>query len=302
MTFPACRRRSPPTVPAAGRRSTRRRTTDSKTYPPTGEPGENDVLCPFTRPYGVQPLGRRLPHPGPAEDREGDGPDRLCHHGPRRHVRRDRLLPGLQGGGDQARHRLRGLRHPPGPDPVRQGPRVRRGEPPSGAAVRERGGVPEPVLPGVRRVDGGLLHQAPHRSGAAAPSQRRPHRPERVSRRRDPPAPSERRVRERQKIRPGAGGHLRSGPVLPGAPGPRHPGPADRQPGHPPHPSGDGAAHGLHQRRPLPPQGGRGGPRCAAVHPDRQDHRRREPDALRAPELLPPQRGGDGGPVPGGCL
>ena len=48
---------------------------------------------------------------------------------------------------------------------------------------------------------------------------------------------------------------------------------------------------------PLPPEGGRGGPRRAAVHPDRQDHRRREPDALRAPELLPPQRGGDGGPV-----
>ena len=47
-------------------------------------------------------------------------------------------------------------------------------------------GVPEPLVPGVRRVDGGLLHQAPHRSGAAAPSQRRPHRPERVSRRRDP--------------------------------------------------------------------------------------------------------------------
>ena len=41
---------------------------------------------------------------------------------------------------------------------------------------------------------------------------------------------------------------------------------------------------------PLPPQGGRRGPRRAAVHPDRQDHRRREPDALRAPELLPPQR------------
>ena len=63
------------------------------------------------------------------------------------------------------------------------------------------------------------------------------------------------------------------------------------------HPPGDGAAHGVHQRRPLPPEGGRGGPRRAAVHPDRQDHGRREPDALRAPELLPPQRGGDGGPV-----
>ena len=34
----------------------------------------------------------------------------------------------------------------------------------------------------------------------------------------------------------------------------------------------------------------------APLHPDRQDAGRREPDALRAPELLPAQRGGDGGP------
>ena len=75
-------------------------------------------------------------------------------------------------------------------------------------------------------------------------------------------------------------GHLRPGPLLSGAPGPRHPGPGHREPGHPPHPPGDGAAYGVHQRRPLPPEGGRGGPRCTAVHPDRQDHGRREPDAL----------------------
>ena len=53
-------------------------------------------------------------------------------------------------------HRLRGVRHPPGPDPVRQGPRAGRGEPPSGAALRERGGLPEPVLPGVHGLDRGF--------------------------------------------------------------------------------------------------------------------------------------------------
>ena len=46
------------------------------------------------------------------------GADGLCHHGPRRHVRRHRFLPGLQGRGHQAHHRLRGLCDPPGPHPL----------------------------------------------------------------------------------------------------------------------------------------------------------------------------------------
>ena len=238
------------------------------------------VFCPSPRSYGIQLIGRRLPHPGPARHREGHGPDRLRCHGPRRHVRCRGLLPRLQGGGGQAYHRLRGVRHPPGPDPVRQGPRAGRGEPPSGAALRERGGLPEPVLPGVHGLDRGLLYQAPDRPGAAAAVQRGTDRPIGLPRRGDPPAAAERGVRERQGLCPGALPHLRPGPFLSGAPGPRHPGPGHREPGHPPHPPGDGAAYGVHQRRALPPEGGRGGPRCTAVHPDRQDHRRREPDAL----------------------
>ena len=57
----------------------------------------------------------------------------------------------------------------------------------------------------------------------------------------------------------------------------------------------------MHERRALPYEGGRLRARCAAVHPDGQDRGRREPDALRAAELLPPLDRGDGGafrPIP----
>ena len=47
------------------------------------------------------------------------------------------------------------------------------------------------------------------------------------------------------------------GPLLSGASGSRHPGPGGGEPGHSAHSRGDGAAHGLHQRRPLSLQGGR---------------------------------------------
>ena len=46
-------------------------------------------------------------------------------------------------------------------------------------------------------------------------------------------------------------------------------------------------------------KGGCRGSRHPAVHPDRQNRGRREPDALRASELLSPQRGGDGDAVRG---
>ena len=73
------------------------------------------------------------------------GPERRGHHRPRRHVRRGGLLQGVQGGGGQAHHRLRGVCGPP--EAHRQGTRVRRGHVPPDSAVPQRGGLPQPVLP-----------------------------------------------------------------------------------------------------------------------------------------------------------
>ena len=204
----------------------------------------------------------------------------------------DRLLPRLQGGGGQAHHRLRGVCHAPGPDPVRQGPRVRCREPPSGAAVRERGGLPEPLLPGVHGAGPRASTSSPASTwSCCAQHSRGTDRPVGVSCRGDPPAAAQRGVRERQGVCPGdcrrssaRTTSIWSSRTTASAEQ------ADRKPGHPAHPPGDGPAHGVHQRRALPAEGGRRGPRRAAVHPDRQDRGRREPDALRAAELLPPQR------------
>ena len=99
-------------------------------------------------------------------------------------------------------------------------------------------------------------------------------------------------------------GDVWPGPLLSGASGPRHP----RSGGQ----VNAGLAAASTRRRGMPlvctndahylREGGRRGARRAAVHPDGQDRGRREPDALRAAELLPPLDGGDGGafrPIPG---
>ena len=151
-------------------------------------------LHPSACAYGVQPAGRLLQDQGAAGGGEVYGPDRLCHHGPRCYVRRHRLLSGLQGGGREANHRLRGLCGPSGPYPVRQGPRVRQREPPSGAAVRKRGGLSQPLLHGVSCLDGGLLCETPYRSGPFAGALQGPDRTFGVSGRGDPPPPAERGV------------------------------------------------------------------------------------------------------------
>ncbi len=48
------------------------------------------------------------------------------------------------------------------PEAHRQGTRVRRGHVPPDSAVPQRGGLPQPVLPGLGGLYGGLLYQAPH--------------------------------------------------------------------------------------------------------------------------------------------
>ena len=268
-----------------------------------GKRRPDHVLCPSPRPHGIQPSGRLLPHRRPGQAGAGAGADRRGHHGPRRHVRRGGLLPGLQEGGGQAHHRLRGLRGSGGTDQVPEGPRVRRREPPPGAPVQGRGGLPQPQLHGEQGLRGGLLHQAEGGYGPAALPQPGAHRPVRLSGRGDPQAAGQRQLRRRSGLRPGDAGHLRGGRVLPGAPGPRHPGPGGGERRAPPHPRGDGDPTGVHQRLPLPGSRGRGEPRRAAVHPDGQAPGGREPDALRAPALLPPLHRGDGAalrPVPRG--
>ncbi len=80
------------------------------------------------------------------------------------------------------------------------------------------------------------------------------------------------------------------GPLLSGASGPRHPRAGGRKPGLAAHPPGDGTCRWCAPTTRTTYEGGRRRPRRAAVHPDGQDRGRREPDALRAAELLPPQR------------
>ena len=100
---------SPPTPQAAPQPPSRR---------PGAKKGASHVICPPPRPHRVQPPRRLLPHRRPGKARQRTGPNRRGSHRPRRHVRGDRFLQGLQAGGRQAHHRLRGLRGPGGADAV----------------------------------------------------------------------------------------------------------------------------------------------------------------------------------------
>ena len=213
---------------------------------------------------------------------QGHGPDRLRHHGPRRHVRRRGLLP--------APARRRGVKPIIGcevyvaPQGRTRFDKVHELDAESRHLVllceNEEGYRNLSYLVSAG-LDGGLLYQAPDRPGAAAAVQRGTDRPVGLPGRGDPPAAAERGVRERQGLCPGDRGHLRPGPLLSGAPGPRHPGPGQREPGHPAHPPGDRACpwcapttpttSGRRTRRPTMC--------CCASRPARP-WTTREPDAL----------------------
>ena len=134
----------------------------------------------------IQPAGRRLPYPRPGRPGEGAGAECGGRHRPRGDVRRGGLLPGLQGRGGQAHHRLRGVRGAPGHD--RPGPRAGRRGPPPGAPVQERDRLPQSVLSGVPCLSGRVLYQAPHRQGAPLAAYRGAHCHVRLSGGRGAPA------------------------------------------------------------------------------------------------------------------
>ena len=116
--------------------------------------------------------------------------DLLCADRPRRHVRRNRLLPRLQGEGHSPGHRLRGLSCAAfAPRPRLYQRRVAQ---PSYPAVREHDRLQKPHSYGVARVFRRLLHEAAHRHGAAARAQRGTYLYVRVPRGRDSPCDCER--------------------------------------------------------------------------------------------------------------
>ena len=81
-------------------------------------------------------------------------------------------------------------------------------------------------------------------------------------------------LRGGERVRTTDAGDLRRGELLPRAAESRHPRSGRGKPRAAAYPSGDGHPACVYKRRALPPQGGRGEPRRASVHPDGQDRRR----------------------------
>ncbi len=236
--------------------------------------------------------------PRPADGHAGPGDDR-----PRQRLRRLRLLEEGHRRRHQADHRRRGLRHPAHPPrrphpgqvgPGRRRRRVRRRRVhPHDAAGRDHRRHAQPVpaqQPGQPR---GLLLQAPDGPRAAADLRRGPDRHHRLPVRRGADLPAARQLRRGARGRGGVPRHLRRRQLLPRADGAR---PGDRVPGpRRPAPAGQGPrpADGRHQRPALHPQGGRPGPRGAAVRPVRLDDGRPQAVQARGRRLLPQVARGD---------
>ena len=188
----------------------------------------------------------------------------------------------LQGGGGQAHHRLRGLC---GPQGRTRFDKVHELDAESRHLVllceNEEGYRNLSYLVS-HGLDGGLLYQAPDRPGPAAAALRGTDRPIGLPGRGDPQAAAERgstRTPRRYALELSGASSARTASIW-----------SSRTTA-----SGTSASvnQGIlrihqetgiplvcHQRRALSPEGGRGGPRYPAVHPDRQDGGRREPDAL----------------------
>ncbi len=155
---------------------------------------------------------------------------------------------------------------------------------PPDAAGRDHPGLPEPPQALVGRLPRGLLLQAPRRLGAPRTPPRGHHRHHRLPRRRRAPGTAGRR----RGARPQAGGpppgRVRARQPVRGAPGPR-PAPTDAdQPRAGPHRPPARRPAARHQRQPLHPPRGLGGPRRTAVRADRCPDRR--------PQALQVRRGG----------
>ena len=207
------------------------------------------------------------------------------------------VLPEGEGGGDQADHRLRGLRRPGQPVPQRSR-QHEGGQLPSDPLAENLDGLPEPPEAGLVGLPGGFLFPPADRQATPRGPQRRADLPERL---------------RFQRAEPGAVGRARAGPRQGDARGRlvplgvrrsilhRDPGQRDGDPA-----GGDARggrsrpAHGHpaggHQRRALRGPRRRRRPGHPPLRQHRQVPHRREADEDGDPGVLSPQPGAD---VPG---
>ncbi len=251
-----------------------------------------------SRAYRILDAGRRRPPEGAVQRGRAPRHDPCRDDRPRQHVRRGRVPPPGQGRRHHPGDRHRGLRgpgkpgqhqaHPVGPAAPEEGRRLGQRRVPAQDHLGAQQGRPaQPVQAVLPLLRGGLAGQV------AADGQRDPgrarQRPDGLHRlplrgAADPAAP--RPIRRGPPVRCRIPGDLRQGELLPGADGPRarHREKSQGRPGR----NRPETAHpaGRHQRLALHPGTRRHLARPAALHPDRQDPRRRGPVPLRRERLL----------------
>ena len=173
-----------------------------------------------------------------------------------------------------------------------------RHRPPPHPAGDEQHGLAQPRRAVDEGAPGGLLLQAPRRPGVPQRPQRGPHRALRLPLGRSPPGAARGARRRRPGHRPLVPRGLRR-PLLRGAAEPPRPQvhaghPQARRTG-----AGAGVAAGRHARLALHRPRGRHQPRSPALHRHQRHDGPGGPLQARRARLLPGQRGGDGGALPG---
>ena len=264
-----------------------------------GEPLVVHAFRPSPHPQRVLPPRRGQPYPRPGGARQEAGHGQPGGHRPRQPARGLELLRGGQGPEDQADPRLRGVSR------VRPAPGEREavvgagGLQPPGPSRPQSHGVQEPGAAHLDRVHRGVLPAPADRQGRARRARRGPRVPGGVSLGRGVPASPTGEVRRGEEERRVVRAHLRLRRVLAGDPAARDPGGAAGGGRDAPTGQGAGRRRGRHQRRALPPEGGRGGARRAARDRHRERPRRSQAIPLHGAGIVREVGEGNAGPVPG---